>query len=165
MKQKVNIKLTGGVIPTRATEKSACYDLRANLSGIKTINSYNCILGNNEEKQQLFLFINPGGRALIPTGNKMDIPKGYEGIVRPRSGLAIKHGITIVNTPGTIDEDYKGDVGVILINHGELPFKVEHGDRIAQFCIRPVTEIEFVEVDNIEISNRGEGGFGHTGTK
>lgn len=108
--------------------------------------------------------IAPGKRALIPTGLKMMLPDGYEAQVRPRSGLALKHGITVLNTPGTIDADYRGEVGVILINLGEEDFTVTRGMRIAQMVIAPVTQTRWQEVASLETSERGEGGFGSTGT-
>lgn len=106
----------------------------------------------------------PGERALIPTGFKMALPEGYEAQVRPRSGLAIKNGISVLNTPGTIDEDYRGEVGVILINHGRENFNVKRGDRIAQMVINKVEQAVIEEVDSLSETHRGSGGFGHTGT-
>lgn len=110
------------------------------------------------------MIIAPGKRALIPTGLKMMLPDGYEAQVRPRSGLALKHGITVLNTPGTIDADYRGEVGVILVNLGEEDFTVTRGMRIAQMVIAPVTQTRWQEVTSLETSERGEGGFGSTGT-
>jgi dUTP pyrophosphatase len=107
--------------------------------------------------------IGPGEIEMIPTGLFMAIPPGYEGQVRPRSGLAAKHGVTVLNTPGTVDSDYRGEVRVILINHGPKPFTVRRGDRIAQMVFAPVTQAELVEVDELPATGRGEGGFGHTG--
>ncbi|MBO6825204.1 MAG: dUTP diphosphatase [Sneathiella sp.] len=104
-----------------------------------------------------------GARALIPTGFKVAIPQGYEIQVRPRSGLALKKGISLPNTPGTIDADYRGEVGIILINHGEEAFEVARGDRIAQLVLAPVTIATWVEVDQLSETARGEGGFGSTG--
>jgi dUTP pyrophosphatase len=109
--------------------------------------------------------IPPGGRALIPTGLKMAIPTGYEIQVRPRSGLALKNGITLPNSPGTIDEDYRGELGVILMNAGSEPFTVERGMRIAQAVLAPVTRGVWREVAELPDSARGAGGFGSTGTK
>jgi dUTP pyrophosphatase len=109
--------------------------------------------------------IPPGGRALIPTGLKMAIPAGYEIQVRPRSGLALKNGITLPNSPGTIDEDYRGELGVILMNAGHEPFTVERGMRIAQAVLAPVTRGVWREVTELPDSARGAGGFGSTGTK
>jgi dUTP pyrophosphatase len=109
------------------------------------------------------LVIPPGGRALVPTGLAMALPPGYEAQVRPRSGLALKRGVTVLNTPGTIDEGYRGEVGVILANFGEEPFAVEKGDRIAQMVIAPVTRAEVVEVAEVDSTDRGTGGFGSTG--
>jgi dUTP pyrophosphatase len=105
----------------------------------------------------------PGHRALIPTGIQVAIPEGFEGQVRPRSGLALKEGIGILNAPGTIDADYRGEVQVILHNAGDTPFKVERGIRIAQLIVAPVVKARFLVVDNLEATVRGAGGFGHTG--
>lgn len=107
--------------------------------------------------------INPGKRQLIPTGVRIEIPPGYEGQVRPRSGLALSSGITVLNSPGTIDADYRGEVKIILMNLGTDPFTVRNGDRIAQLVIAPVTRAEFSTVATLDISTRGEGGFGSTG--
>lgn len=105
----------------------------------------------------------PGQRALIPTGLRIELPQGYEAQVRPRSGLALKHGITTLNSPGTIDADYRGEVGVILINLGQEPFSIKKGERIAQMVIAPVTQITWQPVSALSDTERGEGGFGHTG--
>ena len=106
----------------------------------------------------------PGQRALIPTGFSMELPEGYEAQVRPRSGLAFKHGVTVLNAPGTIDADYRGEVKVLLINHGHEHFKIERGMRIAQMIIQPVSHATMVEVEELSTSARGSGGFGSTGT-
>ena len=108
--------------------------------------------------------IAPGKIALIPTGFAMAIPQGYEGQVRPRSGLAIKHGVTVANAPGTIDADYRGEIKVGLINLGEQSYTVNRGMRIAQLVIAPVIQARLNLVDNLESTTRGQGGFGHTGT-
>jgi len=102
-------------------------------------------------------------RALVPTGLALQVPGGYEAQVRPRSGLASKHGVTLVNSPGTIDADYRGEVHVPLINHGAEPFVVERGMRVAQIVVLPVPPVQFVEVDELDETERGRGGFGHTG--
>jgi dUTP pyrophosphatase len=107
--------------------------------------------------------IKSGETVLIPTGFKIEIPQGYEGQVRPRSGLAIKHSIGVMNSPGTIDSDYRGEVKVILTNFGKQDFVVRRGDRIAQLVIMPVVRVEWDEVSEIENTTRGSGGFGHTG--
>jgi len=109
------------------------------------------------------LKIKPGRICLVPTGLALDIPPGYEGQVRPRSGLAIKHGISIVNAPGTIDADYRGEVGVILINLGKKDFIIQPGDRIAQLVISPVVKAKLVKTKSLNKTARGQGGFGHTG--
>lgn len=108
--------------------------------------------------------IQPGKRFLIPTGLYVAIPPGYEGQVRPRSGLALNHGIGMVNSPGTIDADYRGEVKVIIINHGEESFTIQRGDRIAQLVIVPIARAEMVQADFLPETNRNDGGFGHTGT-
>lgn len=108
--------------------------------------------------------IEPGESALIPTGLKLAIPKGYEIQVRPRSGLALKHGITVLNTPGTIDADYRGEIGVILINHGTKNFVVTKNMRIAQFVLSKVYQARFLLASELTSTNRGEGGFGHSGS-
>ncbi|MBI2557464.1 MAG: dUTP diphosphatase, partial [Planctomycetes bacterium] len=100
---------------------------------------------------------------LIPTGIHIELPLGYEAQVRPRSGLALKYGVTLVNTPGTIDSDYRGEIGIILCNFGKERFTVERGMRIAQLVIQPVFRVELIEVDCLEETRRGAGGFGHTG--
>ena len=105
-----------------------------------------------------------GARALVPTGFAMALPAGYEAQIRPRSGLAYKHGITCLNTPGTIDADYRGEVKVLLINHGDAPFEITRGERIAQMVIAPITQPEFERVEILSETARGEGGFGSTGT-
>ncbi|WP_132072733.1 dUTP diphosphatase [Sinorhizobium americanum] len=107
--------------------------------------------------------IPPGGRALVPTGFIFEIPAGYEGQIRPRSGLAFKHGITCLNTPGTIDSDYRGEVKVLLVNLGEADFIVERAMRIAQMVIAPVAQVAIREADGATASERGAGGFGSTG--
>ena len=109
------------------------------------------------------LVLPPGRRVMVPTGIAIALPKGYEAQVRPRSGLAVKHGVTLVNSPGTIDADYRGEISVIIINHGENDFIIEDGDRIAQMIVAPVSRCNWNLVDNLEESKRGSGGFGHTG--
>lgn len=132
-------------LPEYATQGSAALDLRAAVEGD--------------------VCLQPGERKLIPTGLQMAIPDGYEGQVRPRSGLAIKHGITMANTPGTIDSDYRGPVQVIMINLGGEPFIVRRGDRIAQLIIAPVIHATLEEVAELPETERGDGGFGSTGHK
>ncbi|MEM9716556.1 MAG: dUTP diphosphatase [Pseudomonadota bacterium] len=110
------------------------------------------------------LVLAPGERVLISTGFAMALPEGFEAQIRPRSGLALKYGITCLNAPGTIDADYRGPVGVILINLGQSDFTVHHGDRIAQMVIAPVTQAEIFEVDALDHTTRGASGFGSTGT-
>lgn len=110
------------------------------------------------------MVLSPGERSLIPTGFAMALPAGYEAQIRPRSGLAYKHGITCLNTPGTIDADYRGEVKVLLINHGQDPFTITRGERIAQMVIAPITQPDFQRVETLDDTARGEGGFGSTGT-
>lgn len=105
----------------------------------------------------------PGGRALLPTGLRMAIPAGFEVQVRPRSGLALKHGVTVANAPGTIDSDYRGPLGVILVNLGAEPFHIAHGDRIAQLIVAPVVQAAFDLAESLDDTARGAGGFGSTG--
>ena len=133
-------------LPAYETAQAAGMDLRA-------------ALDKNEP-----IVLKPGDRTLVPTGLIMEIPDGFEGQVRPRSGLAFKHGVTCLNTPGTIDSDYRGEVMVLLINHGEQAFKIEHGMRIAQMVIAPVTRMEVMETSLASETERGSGGFGSTGT-
>ncbi len=111
------------------------------------------------------LVIEPGARELVPTGLRLELPLGYEGQVRPRSGLALKSGVTVLNAPGTIDSDYRGEVSVILINHGTEPFEITRGARIAQLVVAPVTQAVFVEAPELVGSVRGTGGFGSTGVQ
>lgn len=135
-------------LPVYATEGAAGADVRANLP---------------PDLRADGLTLLPGGRALIPTGFAMEIPDGFEVQVRPRSGLALKYGITVPNTPGTIDSDYRGPVGVIVMNLGAEAFTVAHGDRIAQLVVAPVTRAQFAVARALSTTARGAGGFGSTG--
>ena len=155
------IKNTNNELPKYETIESAGCDLRAELSLInnKLLFKSGCIVDNDVVTT---VRIYPGGRALIPTGLKMALPIGYEAQVRPRSGLALKYGLTVLNTPGTIDSDYRGDVGVVLINHGSDPFDVHQGDRIAQLIVNKVEQVEFEVVNELDDTARGTGGFGST---
>lgn len=110
------------------------------------------------------LVLQPGQRAAVPTGFAIELPHGFEAQIRPRSGLALKNGVTVLNAPGTIDADYRGEVQVILVNHGSETFTITRGMRIAQMVIAPVTRISLLETDKLESSARGTGGFGSTGT-
>lgn len=132
-------------LPRYETDGSAGADLRANLP----------------DRGRLVL--PPGARVLVPTGLRLEIPEGYEAQIRPRSGLALKHGITLPNAPGTIDSDYRGPLGVIVMNAGDEVFEIGHGDRIAQIVIAPVTRATFDLTDMLSDSARGSGGFGSTG--
>ena len=132
-------------LPTYATPQSAGMDLRANLDEPVTLH--------------------PLERKLIPTGLHMALPEGYEAQVRPRSGLALKHVLTVLNTPGTIDADYRGEIGVVLINLSQQDFVVNDGERIAQMVIARHEQGDFVVVEELDATERGEGGYGHTGVK
>jgi dUTP pyrophosphatase len=112
---------------------------------------------------EVSLEIAPMGRAAVPTGIAMEIPSGFEGQLRPRSGRALEEGLTLVNSPGTVDADYRGEIKVLLVNLGNAPITIRRGDRIAQLVIAPVARAELVEVAELEASSRGGGGFGHTG--
>lgn len=144
MKVKI-INRSHHVLPQYATEQSAGVDLRANLDSP--------------------IEIRPMERCLVPTGLFMSLPKGYEAQVRPRSGLAIKRGITVLNSPGTIDADYRGEVCVILINLSSEPFIIEDGERIAQMVIARHEQAEWEQVEVLDETERGAGGFGHSGVK
>jgi len=109
------------------------------------------------------LTIAPGDYAMVPAGFAMALPEGYEAQVRPRSGLAAKHGVTVLNSPGTIDADYRGEVKVVLINHGRLPFEIRRGDRIAQMVVAPVSTVLFRQKESLDETERGHGGYGSTG--
>ena len=130
-------------LPEYATLLAAGMDLRANLE--KSIS------------------LNPGERTLVPTGLFIELPEEFEAQIRPRSGLAFKHGVTVLNSPGTIDADYRGEIKVILINHGHEIFQISHGERIAQMVIAKHEKVEWVPADELQESDRGTGGFGHTG--
>ncbi|MDO7737255.1 MULTISPECIES: dUTP diphosphatase, partial [Planktomarina] len=134
-------------LPAYATTGAAGADLRANFPDRADVT------------------LQPGGRALIGTGLRLAIPTGYEVQIRPRSGLALKFGITLANAPGTIDSDYRGPLGVILLNTGTEAFAVRHGDRIAQMIVAPVVQAEFAEVSKLDTTPRGAGGFGSTGRR
>lgn len=132
-------------LPVYASSGAAGADLRANLPDRGTVT------------------LEPGARALVPTGLRLAIPEGYEMQIRPRSGLALKHGIVLPNAPGTIDSDYRGPLGVIVMNAGEAAFTISHGDRIAQAVLAPVLRAYFVEAETLPGTARGAGGFGSTG--
>lgn len=139
------VRKTGEPLPAYETAQSAGMDLRANL----------------EEA----ILLAPGQRALVPTGLFLEIPEGYEAQVRPRSGLALKRGLTVLNSPGTIDADYRGEVGVILVNLSQEEQRLEKGERVAQLLFAPVTRAELVEVEVLGDTERGSGGFGSTGKR
>lgn len=132
-----------GRLPRYATTGSAGMDIRAFIKEAVTIQ--------------------PGGRALIPTGLRVAIPEGYEMQIRPRSGLALKHGICVLNSPGTVDSDYRGEIGIILANLSDTPFVINDGDRIAQMVVAAYSRVEWEPVQELPETERGAGGFGHTG--
>lgn len=111
------------------------------------------------------IVLSPGERTLVPTGISIQLPDGYEAQIRPRSGLALRNGVTLVNSPGTIDPDYRGEIGVIIINHGAEPFMIRRGERIAQMVFAPFASAELFETEELAETPRGDGGFGHTGNK
>ena len=139
------INKSKNALPHYETPLSAGMDVRADLSEAVTLA--------------------PLGRALIPTGLYVELPAGYEMQVRPRSGLALKHGITVLNSPGTIDADYRGEVGIILINHSDKAFVIEDGERVGQMVVAQYSRVEWNETDSLDETERGAGGFGHTGVK
>ena len=132
-------------LPEYKTRFSAGMDLRANIEDT--------------------IVLQPLERKLIPTGLYIELPEGYEAQIRPRSGLALKHGITIPNSPGTIDADYRGEVGIIVLNASDKPFTIEDGERICQMVVKEYCRVEWNEVDSLDETERGAGGFGHTGVK
>ena len=132
-------------LPARATPHASGFDLRARLERPLTLE--------------------PGRRALVPTGIVIALPPGHEAQIRPRSGLALKRGLTLLNSPGTVDADYRGEVGVLLVNLGNEPVTVERGERIAQLIVQRLPEAILVEVESLPGTERGPGGFGHTGTR
>lgn len=135
-------------LPAYATAGAAGADIRANLP---------------PDQREGGFDLNPMQRAIVPTGLRLAIPPGYEMQLRPRSGLALKHGLTLVNTPGTIDADYRGPLGVLMINLGQAPYRIAHGERIAQAVLAPVVRASFTPVVALDATARGEGGFGSTG--
>lgn len=143
--KRLSEKFSDIPLPSYATEGSAGMDIRAAV---------------NDE-----LIIEPGKVVLVPTNLSVEIPKGFEIQVRPRSGLAANHSIGILNSPGTIDSDYRGEVKIILMNFGDRPFTIHRGDRIAQLIVSKVYSAKIVEAENLNSSSRGDGGFGHTGKK
>lgn len=144
MKVKI-VNRSENPLPDYSTQNSAGMDLRANLENAVSLK--------------------PLERKLIPTGLYIELPEGFEAQIRPRSGLALKKGISVLNTPGTIDADYRGEIGIILVNLSNEEFVVEHGERICQMVINKVETIQWSQVESLEESERGGGGFGHTGTK
>lgn len=145
--ERIKVKIinnSNNPLPAYETPSSAGMDVRASLKESVTLA--------------------PLQRALIPTGLRIQLPQGYECQVRPRSGLSLKHGITLVNTPGTVDADYRGEIGIIAINLSDTPYTITDGERIAQLVIKEYVKTEWEQVDRIDETERGDGGFGHTGT-
>ncbi|MBI5019816.1 MAG: dUTP diphosphatase [Ignavibacteriales bacterium] len=140
---RVNLENNNTPLPSYATSGSSGMDICANIDSD--------------------LVLKKGETALVPTGFIIEIPQGYEAQIRPRSGLAVKYGIGVLNSPGTIDSDYRGEVKVILTNFGKEDFKINKGDRIAQMVIAPVVQANWIEVESLDETKRGSGGFGHTG--
>ena len=144
--ERIKVKIindSSNPLPAYETPSSAGMDVRARLDSPVTLQ--------------------PLQRALIPTGLRIQLPQGYECQVRPRSGLALKHGVSLVNTPGTIDADYRGEIGIIVINLSDQPYTITDGERIAQLVIKEYVHVTWEQVDRIDETERGEGGFGHTG--
>ncbi len=139
----IHYNSNGNLHPVYSSKNASGADLKADIEDTKTVN--------------------PGERILIPTGIRMEIPEGYEAQVRSRSGLSINHGIAVLNSPGTIDSDYRGEIKVILVNLSDEPFRINRGDRIAQVVFAPVIQAEFIEKLELQTSERGVGGFGSTG--
>ena len=137
-------------LPVYATAGAAGADIRANLA---------------EPDRALGLALEPMERRIVPTGLRLEIPEGYEAQIRPRSGLALRHGLTLVNTPGTIDADYRGPLGVLMVNLGDRPYVISHGERIAQMIVAPVVQVRFEETAALGETARGTGGFGSTGRR
>lgn len=158
------INKSANELPKYETPQSAGLDLRADLWSINEKFLFDARVVRREDNTIDHITIEPGGRALIPTELYTAIPMGYEVQVRPRSGLALKHGVTVLNTPGTIDADYRNGWGVILMNQGSEPFIVKQGDRIAQAVLAKVEQIEWKEVETLDETERGLGGFGSTGS-
>ena len=147
-KKELKVKIvnrSGNHDPEYGTEHAAGMDIRAFIMGE--------------------VIIHPGETKLIPTGIFIELPAGYEAQIRPRSGLALKHGVTVLNSPGTIDADYRGEVGIIMINHGKSPFVVRNGERICQMIIAKHEKVKWEHVEGLNETERGKGGFGHTGKK
>ena len=158
------INKSSNELPKYETPQSAGMDLRADLNNINEKFLFAAYAVRIDNDYIDHIIIKPGGRALIPTELYTAIPKGYEVQIRPRSGLALKSGITVCNTPGTIDADYRNGWGVILINHGNKPFIINQGDRIAQAVLAKIEQIEWEEVEILDSTDRGLGGFGSTGS-
>ena len=160
--KEVIIEFTGDLhsIPKKGSENAAGFDLHADID-------YTCLTSSvpleiSDRYNNSYVTLYPETTVLIKTGFKMQLPEGYEAQVRPRSGMALKYGITVGNAPGTIDEDYRGDVGVILINHSHTPYNIVHGDRIAQMVIKKTYDINLIR-GVTDDTKRGSGGFGSTG--
>lgn len=157
---EIKVKTNSGVqLPKYETNGAVGLDIRANQYSYCNEASINCDFPDDG------VIIRPMDRILIKTGLFLEIPEGYEAQVRPRSGLALKYGITIVNSPGTIDSDYRGEIGVILLNTGNKPFTINKGDRIAQLVFNKIERINLINTDELSITKRGSGGYNSTGVK
>ena len=164
------INLSKNDLPRYETKNAAGLDVRADLSRITPTNPIKLygdgeVIYAGESHPKAMVRIDVGSRVLVPTGLKVAIPEGYELKVRPRSGLALKKGITVLNTPGCVDSDFRGEIGVILINHGTESFWFEDGERIAQFTLEKVEQVEWEEVEELDSTERDSNGFGTTGLK
>ena len=163
------INKSNNSLPKFETPDSAGVDVRADFSRINEfpIKVYGGaeVISAGEAHEKIMIKLTPGSRALIPTGLFMAVPKGYEMQVRPRSGLALKEGLTVLNTPGTIDSDYRGEVGVIIINTSNEDRFIEDGERIAQLLLKKTEQFTWKETDTLDETERGDGGFGHSGKK
>jgi len=159
---EIKIEFTGNLkqMPTKGSEHAAGYDIHADI--IRTVELKHATMSLSERRRIEYIAVIPGKSILILAGFKMEIPVGYEAQVRPRSGLALKKQVTVGNSPGTIDADYRGEVGVIIQNNGNIPFLIEQGDRIAQMVINEVPKVVLIE-KSVDGTERGSGGFGSTG--
>lgn len=159
------INESDNALPKYATSGSAGFDFCANVEDVKEKFAWNCSFLRNINKKIIEVTIHPGGRALIPTGLHMAIPEGYMLAIVTRSGLGLRNGITMANSFGVIDADYRGDIGLIVQNNGFEPFTIQQGDKIGQGIIYKCEQAEFTLVDELSKTERGEGGYGHTGVR
>lgn len=159
------INKSNNELPEYATPGSAGFDFRANVTEVKEKFTWNCAIARNINGMAVGVTIFPGGRALIPTGLHMAIPEGYMLAIVTRSGLGLKKGVTMANSFGVIDADYRGDIGLIVQNNGFEPFTVQQGDKVGQGIIYKCEQAEFTLVEELDETERGEGGYGHTGVR